>query len=79
MQVPATLLFGFGLMINVADTVTRYDVKPTCRAAISMVAGSQGRTVESCLAGEERARNALEKRLVKDSERGTDSVHGDDV
>jgi hypothetical protein len=41
-------------MVNVADTVTRYDVKPTCRAAISMVAGSQGRTVESGLAGEEK-------------------------
>ena len=59
---PLTLLIGFGLVINVADAVPRYDVKPTCRAAVDLVAGGgEGRTVESCLAGEERARKELEK------------------
>ena len=59
---PLTLLIGTGLVINVADEVPRYDVKPTCRAAINLVVGAgEGRTVESCLAGEERARKELEK------------------
>jgi len=59
---PLTLLASFGLVINVADQVPRYDVRPTCRAAINMVAGGgEGRTVESCLAGEEKARKELEK------------------
>src|SRR5215467_10651040 len=59
---PLTLLIGFGLVVNVADAVPRYDVKPTCRAAVDLVAGGgEGRTVESCLAGEERARKELEK------------------
>ena len=59
---PLTLLIGFGFVISVADEVPRYDVKPTCRAAINMVSpGNEGRTVESCLAGEERARKELEK------------------
>jgi hypothetical protein len=59
---PLTLLIGFGLVINVADVVPHYDVKPTCRAAINLVAGGgEGRTIESCLAGEERARKELEK------------------
>ena len=61
MLVPATLLIGIGFVINVADTVPRYDVKPTCQAAINLTAGAQGRTVESCIAGEERARKELEK------------------
>jgi hypothetical protein len=60
MYVSATLL-SFGLVINVADTVPRYDVKPTCQAAINLTAGTAGRTVESCVAGEERARKELEK------------------
>jgi hypothetical protein len=60
MYVSATLL-SFGLVINVADTVPRYDVKPTCQAAINLTAGAQGRTVESCIAGEEKARKELEK------------------
>jgi hypothetical protein len=60
MFVPATLL-SFGLVINVADAVPRYDVKPTCQAAINLTAGAQGRTVESCIAGEEKARKELEK------------------
>ena len=56
----AMLLVGSGLVVNVADTVPRYDMKPTCRKAIDMM-GNQGRTVESCMAGEERARKDLEK------------------
>jgi hypothetical protein len=55
-------LIGFGLVINVADTVPRYDVRPTCRAAVDMIAGGiGGRTVENCMAGEEGARKELEK------------------
>ena len=66
MMMFAIPLVGFGLLINVADTVPRYDVTPTCRAAINMVAtGSEGRTVESCVAGEERARKDLEKEWSK--------------
>jgi hypothetical protein len=61
MFVSATLLISSGLVINVADTVPRYDVKPTCQAAINLSAGTQGRTVESCVVGEERARKELEK------------------
>ena len=56
----AMLLIGSGLVVNVADTVPRYDMKPTCRAAVAMM-GNQGRTVESCMLGEERARKDLEK------------------
>jgi len=36
MIVPASLLIAFGLTINVADTMPRYDKKPTCRAAIAL-------------------------------------------
>jgi hypothetical protein len=53
----AAFLIGFGLTINVADTVPPYDVRSTCRAAVAMVGGgTQGRTVENCMAGEEAAR-----------------------
>jgi hypothetical protein len=48
----AAFLIGLGLTINVADAVPRYDVRPTCRAAIAPAAGSEGRTVESCIASE---------------------------
>jgi hypothetical protein len=66
MMMFAIPLAGLGLLVNVADTVPRYDVTPTCRAAINMVAtGSEGRTVESCVAGEERARKDLEKEWPK--------------
>jgi hypothetical protein len=59
---PVMFLIGFGLVINVADTVPRYDVRPTCRAAVDLIAGGAGgRTVENCLAGEEGARKELEK------------------
>ena len=44
----AMLLIGSSLVVNVADTVPRYDMKPTCRAAVAMM-GNQGRTVESCM------------------------------
>ena len=59
-------------VVNVADTVPRYDMKPACRAAVDMM-GNQGRTAESCMLGEERARKDLEG-LVKVSERGTNSM-----
>ena len=58
----ATLLVGSGLVINVADTVPRYDLKPTCRAATDLAAGPGGRTIENCMAGE----NAAQKELAKD-------------
>jgi hypothetical protein len=65
MIIPATLLVGFGLTINVADTVPRYDMKPTCRAAVALTAGSEGRNIESCMAGEEEARKQIEKEWSK--------------
>jgi hypothetical protein len=59
---PGMFLIGFGLVVSVADTVPRYDVRPTCRAAVDMIAGGAGgRTVENFLAGEEGARKELEK------------------
>ena len=58
----ATLLVGSGLVINVVDTVPRYDLKPTCRAATDLAAGPGGRTIENCMAGE----NAAQKELAKD-------------
>jgi hypothetical protein len=57
----AALLIGSGLLINVADAIPRYDVTRTCRAAVAMTAGSQGRTIENCVTGEEAARKDLEK------------------
>ena len=56
MIMPAILFTSLGLVIRVADTVPRYDVRSTCRAAVTLAAGSEGRTVESCMAGEEVAR-----------------------
>src|SRR6476620_4598702 len=64
MMVFALFLVGAGLVVNVADTVPRYDVKSTCRAAIEL-AGNTGRTVESCVAGEEAARKDLAKEWPK--------------
>jgi hypothetical protein len=61
----ATLLVGSGLVINVADTVPRYDLKPTCRAAVNLAAGTEGRTIESCMAGEETAQKQLAKDWAK--------------
>ena len=58
----AMLITFLSLVVPVADTVPRYDVRSTCRAAVAMVGGgSEGRTVESCVAGEEAARKDLEK------------------
>jgi hypothetical protein len=61
----ALLLTGLSLLIRVADVVPKYDVKPTCRAAVSLAAGTEGRTVESCIAGEEAARKQLSKEWPK--------------
>jgi hypothetical protein len=59
-------LIGFGLTINVADTVPPYDVRSTCRAAVAMAGGgTQGRSVDNCMAGEEAAREDLEKDWTK--------------
>src|SRR5271165_4923006 len=57
MIVPAMLLTSLWLVVTVADTVPRYDVRSTCRKAVALTAmGEGGRTVESCVAGEEAAR-----------------------
>jgi uncharacterized membrane protein len=39
----AMLLIGSGLVVNIADAVPRYDMKPTCRAAVDLAAGAQRR------------------------------------
>ncbi len=65
MLMPAMLLASISLVINVVDTVPRYDVKPTCRAAINLTAGTEGRTVDNCIAAEEQARKELEKNWSK--------------
>ncbi|MBV8746431.1 MAG: hypothetical protein JO134_15450 [Xanthobacteraceae bacterium] len=58
----AALLIAFGLLVNVADAVPKYDIARTCRAAVAMTGGGgQGRTVENCVNGEEAARKDLEK------------------
>src|SRR5262245_16712920 len=74
MIMPAMLLTSLGLVVQVADTVPRYDIRRTCRAAVTLAAGSQGRTVESCMAGEEAARKDLEKQWAKDPPRRADPV-----
>jgi hypothetical protein len=56
----AMLLVGAGLVVKTADHVPNLDVKSTCTAAIKMM-GSTGRTVASCLEGENKARKDLEK------------------
>lgn len=61
MHVPIMVLASITLVTNVANTVPRYDLKPTCRAAINLASGVEGRTIDSCLAGEEVARKQLEK------------------
>jgi hypothetical protein len=55
----AMLLAGTNLVINVADAIPRFDVAKTCKAAIELA--GQGRTVESCVAGEDKARKEIEK------------------
>lgn len=61
MLLHSALLIGSGLLINVAEAIPRYDVTRACRAAVAMTAGSQGRTIENCVAGEDAARKDLEK------------------
>ncbi len=56
----ALVLAGSSLFLTVADAVPKYDVRPTCRAAIEMM-GSQGRTVDSCMASETAARDEIAK------------------
>jgi hypothetical protein len=64
MMMLAKLLVGTGLILQVADPVPKLDVKSTCKAAVEL-AGSTGRTVESCLAGEMAAHKELEKDWAK--------------
>ncbi len=62
MIVPAMLVTTASLMIQVADTVPRYDVRSTCRKAVALASGGEGnRTVENCMAAEEASRKDLEK------------------
>ena len=56
----AMLLAATNLVINVADAIPRFDVSKTCKAAIDL-SGNSGRTVESCVAGENTARKEIEK------------------
>lgn len=65
MITPAILITTLGLVVPVADAVPRYDVRPTCRAAVALAGGSEGRTVENCMATEETARKDLEKDWAK--------------
>ena len=66
MIMPAMLVTSVTLFVTVADTVPRYDVRSTCRKAVAMTAmGEGGRTVESCVAGEEAARKDVAKDWMK--------------
>ena len=65
MIMPAVLVTALGLVIHVAETVPRYDVRSTCRAAVTLAGNSEGRTVENCMAGEDRARKDLERDWTK--------------
>ena len=65
MITPAILITSLGLVVSVADTVPRYDVRSTCRAAVALAGGSEGRTVENCMATEDTARKDLEKDWAK--------------
>ena len=65
MIMPAMLVTTLSLMIQVADTVPRYDVRATCRKAVALASGSVGRSVENCMAGEDTARKDLEKEWAK--------------
>ena len=51
---------------SLADTVPRYDVTSTCRKAVALAGGGpEGRSVDSCVAGEEAARRDLDKQWPK--------------
>ena len=65
MIVLAMLVTSVSLMIQVADTVPRYDVRATCRKAVALAGGSEGRNVENCMSGEDAARKDLEKEWAK--------------
>ena len=66
MIMPAMLITSLGLVVTVADTLPRYDVRSTCRKAVALTAmGEGGRTVESCMTGEEAARKDVEKDWTK--------------
>ena len=66
MIMPAMLITSLGLVVTVADTVPRYDVRSTCRKAVALTAmGEGGRTVESCMVGEDSARKDVEKDWTK--------------
>jgi hypothetical protein len=67
MITPAMLITSLGLVVPAADTVPQYDVRSTCRAAVALAGGSEGRTVENCMATEETARKDLEKDWAKTS------------
>ena len=62
MIVPAMLITSLALVVAVADTVPRYDVRSTCRKAVALTAmGEGGRTVESCMAVRKRRAKTLRK------------------
>jgi hypothetical protein len=65
MIMPAMLVTTISLMIQIADAVPRYDVRSTCRRAVALASGSEGRSVENCMAGEESARKDLGKDWAK--------------
>jgi hypothetical protein len=66
MIVPAMLITSLGLVVTVADTIPRYDVRSTCRKAVAMTSmGEGGRTVENCMSGEDEARKEVEKDWIK--------------
>ena len=50
---------------SLADTVPRYDVTSTCRKAVALTGGPEGRSVDSCVAGEEAARKDLDNQWPK--------------
>jgi hypothetical protein len=66
MIMPARLITSLALVVTVADTVPRYDIRSTCRKAVALTAMAEGgRTVESCVKGEEAARKDVEKEWTK--------------
>ena len=66
MIMPAMLITSLGLVVTVADTVPRYNVRSTCSKAVALTAmGEGGRTVESCMVGEDSARKDVEKDWTK--------------
>lgn len=55
----ASLVFGAALLLPVADTVPRFNVEASCRAAAKMGEGLDAR-LPKCLDDEQRARSQLE-------------------